>query len=226
MASAIFLDTETTTRGDDPQQLQEVIQLAWLDWESQEIHERVFKPKVTARWGALAVHHILPSDLELARPASEALACLPAADFWVGHNIDFDWKALTSPPIRRICTLALARSVWPQLDSHSLGALTYFTKGATEETRNLLRSAHDAKTDVNLCVDLYCLLCDALRVPSDDFERMFQLSEEARVPKVMTFGKFKDMPISAVDRGYANWYRRQSDPDPYVLEAFRRQGLI
>jgi len=226
MPTAIFLDTETTTRGDDPQQPQEVIQLAWLEWEAQTMHSFLFRPKVTARWGALAVHHILSEELELAPPADEAFSKIPAADYWVGHNIDFDWKALTSPPVKRICTLALARSVWPQLDSHTLGALTYFTQGASPETRNRLRNAHDAAADVNLCVDLYCLLCDALKVPADDFAQVFQLSEEARVPKVMTFGKFRDMPISAVDRGYANWYRRQSDPDPYVLEAFRRQGLI
>ncbi len=226
MHTAIFLDTETTTRGEDPQQPQEVVQLAWLEWEAQELHQHFFRPKVQSRWGALAVHHILPADLENAEPAAAAAGKIPPAKYWVGHNIDFDWRALGSPPVKRICTLALSRAAWPQLDSHTLSAVTYFTQGATAETRQRLRSAHDASADVNLCTDLYCIIADKLQVAADDFDRMYELSEEARVPKVMTFGKFRDMPISAVDRGYANWYRRQPDPDPYVLEAFRRQGLI
>ena len=60
----------------------------------------------------------------------------------------------------------------------------------------------------------------------EGLERLWAESEEARIPKIMTFGKFKDEPVSKVDRGYANWYRRQPDPDPYLLEAFRRNGLI
>jgi len=59
----------------------------------------------------------------------------------------------------------------------------------------------------------------------DDLESLYLFSEESRIPTVMTFGKFKGEPISAVDRGYMNWYRRQPDTDPYVLEAFRRNGM-
>lgn len=62
--------------------------------------------------------------------------------------------------------------------------------------------------------------------PDVEIARLWQFSEECRIPTVFSFGKFKGQPISAADRGCANWYRRQPDPDPYLLEAFRRNGLL
>lgn len=38
----------------------------------------------------------------------------------------------------------------------------------------------------------------------------------------MAFGKFKGQPVSAVDNGWRGWYRKQTDPDPYLLKAFDR----
>jgi len=40
------------------------------------------------------------------------------------------------------------------------------------------------------------------------------------------FGKFKDQPIAAADRGYASWCARQPDFDPYVIVALKRAGLL
>jgi exodeoxyribonuclease X len=232
MTSAIILDTESTDKQDRPDRLNEVIELAFVrlyGWAAADPFEQRYKPKHPPMWGAMAVHHILPHDL-LDMPSNETIdPKLIPGQYWIGHNIDFDWTLLGAPPVKRICTLALSRSLYPQLDSHTLSAMTYFVQGANAATREKLRNAHSALADCYLCYELLSHLCQQLDISALDAEgldQLWQASEYARVPRVMTFGKFKDMPISAVDRGYANWYRKQESPDPYVLEAFRRAGLI
>lgn len=229
-SSAIFLDTETTCAQATDTRPIEVIELAWTRIKSLDQADAVgecrrFKPRMPTQFGAIAVHGILMSELEGKPPAESALEHVPAAAYWIGHNIDFDWNALGSPPgVKRICTLALARHVFPELDSHTLSACTYYTQGATPETREKLRLAHSALADVELCVELLEAMLKLK--PCRDLEELWELSEHARVPTIFTFGKFKGLPISAADRGYAQWYRKQPTPDPYMLEAFRRAGLL
>lgn len=221
--SAIILDTEATDKKEG-----EVIELAWghFDIRSCEIDPpavRRYKPLKQSTWGAMAVHHILPSELAGCAPSSQAPKDVPSADYWIGHNIDFDWDALGRPPVRRICTLALARAHFPELDSHTQSALMYALFGPNEETRDMLRNAHSAGADIKMCAMILEVLITKLGIVN--FSQLWEASEDARIPKVMTFGKFAGQPISAVDRGYSNWYRRQPDPDPYLLEAFKRAGI-
>lgn len=220
---ALILDTETTDIVD-----REVIELCWRglgslgDSGGAGVTKR-FRPNGHIRWGAMAAHHILPEELIGCPPSAKAAGSLPPAKYWIGHNVDFDWEALGSPAnVKRICTLALSRSLWPESDSHTLSAMTYLTQGATEATRLKLRNAHSAYADVGLCYDLFRAILEELEATT--FEELWAVSQEARIPKVMTFGKHKGKPISEVDRGYVSWYKRQPDPDPYLLQAFKRAG--
>lgn len=219
--TAYVVDTETTGFS-EPRQ---VIELAWAGFPTGVGGRMRFKPSRTIEWGAMATHHILPEELNGFGPAAEAARHLPPMHYMIGHNVDFDWEVLGKPAVKRICTLALARLVWPKLDSHSLGALMYALKGASDATRTQLRNAHSASEDVLMDVWLMDQICQATRTAQDDFERMWALSEDARVPRIMTFGKHKGKEIADVDRGYVAWYRKQPDTDPYLIEAFRRAGL-
>jgi len=224
--TCLILDTETTTNKDTPERKREVIELAYKPFEGTEETVYRFKPAMPSTFGAMAVHHILPEELDGCPPSSMALEMAPAAwEYWVGHNIDFDWAVLGSPRgPKRICTLALSRELFPDLDSHSLSAVIYHLEGATPATRHMLRNAHSAAADIGFCE---LLLQHFIRVTKVDTPyELWQISEEARIPKKMGFGKFAGQPISAVDRGYANWYLKQTDTDPYILAAFRRAGLI
>ena len=225
MTYAIILDTETNDIENA-----EVIELAW-----GELGERFSSPFVKGahyrflptrpiKWGALATHHIFGTDLLGKPPSSTALKMVPEAKYWIGHNIDFDWKALGSPPgVKRICTLALSRSLFPEVDSHTLTAMTYFFQGANAATREKVRAAHSAEQDIELTRELFTSLCDVLDKTS--LEAIYLASEEARIPRIWPFGKFKGQPIAAADKGYAAWCRKQPDFDSHVLEALRRAGL-
>lgn len=230
---AIILDTETTS-AEPPV---EVIELAWKPWaidgSANARHGRMrrFKPTGAIQWGAMATHHILPSDLEGFAPSSIAGTEVPAAKYWIGHNVDFDWKALGSPPgVKRICTLAMTRAIWPRLDSHKLGALMYFLEGAGDWTRTQLANAHTASADVMFCQAILNHIVAGYKPPASSMpsaalaslEDLWEFSEDCRLPRVMGFGKYKGQPIGEVDRGWANWYARQEDTDPYLIEALRR----
>lgn len=183
---------------------------------------RRYKPTKSIDFGAMATHHITEDDLKDCPPHTE---CKLPDDlrYMIGHNVDFDWKVMGQPSgVKRICTLALARHTFPKLDSHSLGAVMYYLAGLA--ARDMLQSAHNAGVDVQLCQFVLARVCTIHKIA--DVEALWKLSEHARVPTVMTFGKFKGQPVSAVDRGYAGWYSRQPDTDPYVLEAFKRAGKL
>jgi len=219
MTSAIILDTETTDFENC-----EVMELAWIPLDDPlKPFLRRYRPTKAPTFGAAAVHNIILDDVKDCAPATQAPGDVPDATYWIGHNVDFDWRALGQPRVKRICTLALSRRLWPECDSHSLGAMMYFTHGQNASTQARVRQAHSALDDVLMTKDLLNIICKVAKI--DDLDTLYEESEDARIPRLWTFGKFKGQPIEAADRGYANWCRKQPDFDPYVLEALKRAGL-
>lgn len=217
---AIIFDTETTGI-ENP----EVIETAWMDVQdpSQIAVVMRFKPSKPITLGALATHHILPSELEHEPPSSEFR--LPdGVEYLIGFNVDFDWMAIGSPPnIKRIDLCPICRTTYPGLDSYSQSAMMYYLFGATQNTRNLLTGQHSAAVDVYNCFCIYEKLLKEAGA-TNDFEAIWRWSEECRVPSVMPFGKFQGKPISEVDESYRRWYRGCTNPPPdqYILKAFEK----
>jgi exodeoxyribonuclease X len=48
---------------------------------------------------------------------------------------------------------------------------------------------------------------------------LFIMSETARIPKYITFGKHKGTAIKDLDPSYVTWLLRQDDLDPYLRKA-------
>jgi exodeoxyribonuclease X len=218
--TALILDTETT----DVENC-EVIELGYIHYpeDVEPAFLRRYRPEGAIKWGALATHHILREELNDCPPAADAPGDVPLVDYWIGHNIDFDWRALGKPPVKRIDTLALCRLYWPEVDSHSLTAMAYFLLGANAGTKGRVRAAHAALDDVLICRSILEVIRKVHKI--ETMEELYAASEDARIPRKWTFGKFKGQPIEAADRGYANWCRKQPDFDPFVLEALRRANL-
>lgn len=216
--TAIIFDTETTGT-ESPQ----IIEAAWLRLDSPatlnvtEQLEQRYRPSQRITLGALATHHIY--DEELVNCPAHTDFRLPAdVQYIIGHNVDYDWKVAGQPNVKRICTLALSRSLYPDTDSHSQSAMIYLID--RPNARSLLRAAHSALADVQNCRSLLAHLI-GLMGPVTDWEALWQLSEQARVPKVMTFGKHKGMAISDVPTDYKRWLLGQSNVDPYLQAALR-----
>jgi DNA polymerase-3 subunit epsilon len=79
------------------------------------------------------------------------------------HNAPFDmgvlravleWYEFSVPRLRYFCTLALARNVWPELESHALTALA--------EHFGIVYNAHNALDDAMTCGKLVLMAADKL----------------------------------------------------------------
>ena len=225
MDHAYIFDTETTGFKEP-----EVIQAASIAIDSKGAMtyraSEFFKPSKPIELGALAVHHILESQLVNCRPSGEfSFKDFVPGEYVIGHNIDYDWEVCGKPPVFRICTLAMARCFWPKLDTHSQSALMYLHFG--DGAKYLLQDAHDAAADVDnlrrLWEELFLPKIQQIIGYSPSWQLIWQLSEICRIPKVMGFGKYKGTPVAEVDSGYMQWYLRQDDVDPYYEKAFREQ---
>lgn len=222
--TALLFDTETTGRNSP-----EIIEAAWLELDSPaklniiSSFEQRYKPTQPIELGALATHHIY--DEELAQCPQSSEFKLPATtQYLIGHNIDYDWEVSGQPDVKRICTLAISRSFYPEIDSHSQSALMYLFDRANARER--LRNAHSAMADVYNClIVLHHLIKHAETAKNltiNSWESLWQLSEQARIPTHMPFGKHKGMPISQVPEDYKNWLLRQTEIDPYLVVALQQ----
>lgn len=237
MSCATIVDVETTGL-DEP----DVIELAYIGPLDEMtppnplVTVRRFKPRKPIELGALAAHHILDEDLEQEEPWSGTWTPPAPTDYLIGHNVEFDWKALgRPPPLKRICTLALSRRLWPAAGSHSLSALAYLHSSDRRETRERLRFAHQAAGDALRCLELLSKILQALPQVGS-WESLYQESEKARVPTHLTFGKYGPdseyarknggpMPCSEIrkiDPSYHWWLLERCDQvkeDPYLRRA-------
>ena len=216
MPKAIIFDTETTGL-DAP----EVIEAAWLELRSLsplifgDSFEQRYQPSKPIGLAALATHHILDEELTNC-PPSDSFKLPKDTEYLIGHHVDYDWSVIGSPDIKRICTLNLARSVWPELESHSQGAILYFLDRQNAKER--LRNAHSAGADIRICATILEHICKERHI--DSLEVLWQKSEDARIPTHMPFGKHKGIPIAEVPRDYARWLLDQPNVDPFVRRAF------
>lgn len=232
-------DTECT--GTDPASDQ-VIECAVMDLpdtveafmkarlEGLPMEHNYFGHTVPMKFGALNVHHINPDNLK----GLELFGKLGnPGGYMIGHNVDFDSDFMGCQGAKRICTLALARDLFPDLDSHTQGAVLYYIAHQTGKgyqwAKDLLVNSHAADADVMNCARVlkYCIMVIERRTGEKlDWESLYQYSLNARIPKVMTFGKFSGQPVENVERSWADWYAGTETPDPYLILAFKRAGVL
>lgn len=230
--SAVVLDTETTGITDDDK----VIELAYTALmpaprhlaDVSEIGVNIFRfsSDRAISLGAMATHHIIDEDLQgfprFSFPNHDLAAM--GIEFVIGHNVDFDWKMIGKPKVKRICTLALARWLWPAADSHSLGAMVYHLSRDKFRARDMVKGAHSAEADVRMIVNVLLPEIQIKLLPrADTWEALWRFSEDARIPTVMTFGKHKGTPIAQVPSDYKRWLLNQPDVDPYLAIALRKE---
>lgn len=192
--------------------------LEGLERQEFPMQEGRHETEFPSHLGALATHGILPDDVK-GLPRFNIEDCLGGTNLvLIGHQVDYDWRAVSRyassaeeaigvGEIPRICTLAMARRLWPDLDSHRLGALMYHIRGVNEETREVVHGAHGALVDVMMCMQvLIAILKEKPDIKS--WRALWEFSEDARLPRKWSFGKFEGQPLGAADRGYISWVRK------------------
>ena len=182
------------------------------------------KPDRAISYGAMAVSHITP-DMLVDEPSHQEVAhfVLPKGEAYIiAHNADYDIQVAANAGVdvsqyKAICTQALARRMLPDLDSHSLGALTYAIN--PDLARQYCRNAHDAGYDVTFTLWLLEHLCELGNITS--MEQLYLASEEARIPLTFTFGKHQGKAIKDIavtDRSYLQWIIKNHD-NAYLVKA-------
>lgn len=220
--SALILDTETHDLNGYP------IEIAYAPCSFEqgvlvinqgEVFDEYFSCPEPIALGALATHHILEADIA-EKPSFDTFKMPPDVQYLIGHNIDYDIKAVQKCQpdftVKGICTLALCRMVWPELP-HTLSAMYYHVMDDLELARKHLRHAHNAKADIYFTGVILKTLVEQLGIK--DMNSLFIMSETARIPKYITFGKHKGTAIKDLDSGYVSWLLKQPDLDPYLRKA-------
>lgn len=232
--TTLIIDTETTSKLDD----REPIEIAYVALEQVVdmlgqstdaiapglpfcwIENKRFKPTKPITFGAMAVHHILPRELEDCPPPS-SFTLPDGVEFLVGHSIDFDWHAIGRPDVKRICTHAMAEHCWPEADSHSLAALLYMLDGPTPETRHRLQNAHSALTDALNCrLLLKHILAEKPEITT--WSALYAFSEEARIPIYMPMKKWEGVKLVNMEDSAISWCLRQDWLDSYLRKGLER----
>ncbi|MDM1762977.1 MULTISPECIES: exonuclease domain-containing protein [unclassified Acinetobacter] len=229
---AIILDTETHTLNGLPIEIAYApIQLdqGKLSLDREQIFDQLYsigEEKIS--YASMAVHHILESDL-VGQPDFSTFKLPTDTIYMIGHNIDYDIRAIQqcgvdTSHIKAICTLALARLVWPDAEAHNISALIYQISKGSEKARTMLKGAHRADADIILTANILMHIIHHLKI--QNIEELFAASEDARIPRSINFGKHRGTAIADLPPDYTKWLLKQDDLDPYLRKALENSAMI
>lgn len=226
MAQYFLADCETT--GVSPSD--RMVEVAWLlmdeDFQILDEGHSLINPERPIPAGASAVHGITMKDVESAPTADEyfydvlgnKLGSLDA--IFTAHNAPFDMRYL-GPYIPeatpQMCTLRLARKLYPDVDNHKLGTLVYALGLDVDKSR-----FHSADGDMIILMSL-------LGKMTEDFGyTLWDLFEAANTPiqmTKMTFGKHKGVPLKDLPASYVSWLLKLDNLDPDLRASLSNLGF-
>lgn len=229
---AIILDTETHTLNGLPIEIAYApiqIQEGKLSLDRSQIFDQLYSigdEKIS--YASMAVHHILESEIAN-QPNFETFSLPSETIYIIGHNIDYDIRAIQqcgvdTSKIKAICTLALARLVWPDAEAHNISALIYLISKGSEKAREMLKGAHRADADIILTANILMHIIFKLNI--QNIEALFETSEDARIPRTINFGKHRGTTISELPTDYVKWLLKQEDLDPYLRKALENANFM
>ena len=228
---AIILDTETHTLNGQPIEIAYApvqINEGKLTLDKTQIFDQLYSVDEPISYAAMAVHHILESEL-VDQPHYTTFTLPSDTTYIIGHNIDYDIRALEkcgvdSKNIKAICTLALARLVWPDAEAHNISALIYMITKGSAKARDMIKKAHRADMDIILTANILMHEIHHLKIQS--IEELYQVSEDARIPRSINFGKHRGTAITDLPADYMQWLLRQEDLDPYLRKAIENAKIV
>ena len=233
---AIVLDFEATDATEDAQATEiGIMDVTFKDglFTKADSHgARAFKckPDRPISFGAMAVTNIFTEDLQ--HCDSHTVVCAKAmpkgAAYIIGHNVDFDIRVAANAGIdisqyKAICTLAMVRNLYPDADSHTLGAMSCMLD--YQYARVSMKDAHGAAADVVMTARLLYIICKNQNITSMD--QLYEFSEFARIPTHFPLGKHKGVAIAELatnhdGRGYLQWVVNSIKDNEYLTTACKQ----
>lgn len=120
-----------------------------------------------------------------------ALRLPTSIKYLIGHNVNYDWRAIGSPEgLKLICTLKLARRLFPEIESYSLANLGDYL--FPSYLRELEGTLHHAAYDMSLTQKLLQVILNKKDFSS--WEELYEFSNSPipkRVKESQPLGKVK-----------------------------------
>lgn len=169
---------------------------------------------------ASAVHHITDRHVQGAPLLAQVLPTFQGGDFdvYVAHNAAFDFGFLPRAGRPVLCTLRLARKVWPGLPRYANQYLRYALGLEVPEAEGL--PAHEALADALVTSRLLLKELAWLEAnPQPGIEGLQDLLDWVQAPNLLEtcqFGnKHRGVPWARVPKDYLAWMKREvKDMDP------------
>lgn len=156
-----------------------------------------------------AIHHI---SLDMAQSAPGSVAFdgdsfalwgeMDGIDCWAAHNASFE-MAFFNPRQPMICTYRAALRVWPDLASHSNGAVFYWLldQGKIQPDLTLTQPTHRAGPDAYVTAWILKALFDE---GVKGAEMVKWTKEPALLPRC-PIGEWRGKPWTEIDAGFLKW---------------------
>lgn len=214
----IFLDTETHAK-DNPI----LIQLAYIDWNGLKF-EKLFNTWGTKiDFGAMAVHHITEDMIKDCTTFNVSQAKVDLIEqlkehILVAHNAKFDIWVLNWHGVEvstHVCTLKIARYVYPEFEQHNLQYLRYRLWLNLDWYQKYAEiSAHDAMSDVIVLWELFKKLKDDMIALKGHNELnvhldMVDISKKPSLLHKCVFGKHAGTLWAEIPKEYLRWIVQQ-----------------
>jgi exodeoxyribonuclease X len=217
LANLTYLVVDTETTGLDPAS-DRVVSMAgvWVRPGEGAVRResRLVNPGIPIPPEASAIHHIVDRHVAGAPSLAEVLPLFQGEDFdvYVAHNAAFDFGFLPDGGRPVLCTLRLARKLWPRLPRYSNQYLRYALPLEVPEAEGL--PAHEALSDALvtsrlLLRELECLAEDA-RPEAGSIQELLAWVQAPNLLEICTFGgKHRGRPWSQVPKDYLQWMKRE-----------------
>jgi exodeoxyribonuclease X len=223
MRSYFVADVETTgVRPTD-----KIVELCFIEindsFELLSQGESLIDPEIPIPSGASAVHGITNRRVEdeptieqyMDMKSNPLMTTHPAV--LIAHNAAFDFRYL-GPWMQdgsdTLCTLRLAKKIYPGLDSYKLQALKY-----SLDLPDVEGDAHRAGADVEMLLNLVSHMAISTGL---DLQGLLELSKAPLTIEKMAFGKHKDKPLKDVPLDYIQWYMKQDQTDADLVASFKK----